>query len=566
MIPTKVQAAVKCATNLQCAATPTLWNGCEKNPDTNAYECIYSLTTQCWLNAQCALNPKMKGCQGATCGTAVTTAVQTVSNALSSTSNASSTTPTGSWYEPTFNDWAAKVYDTSNPTEIFGERYTAAQVYWVIYSLFHFILTGGSPTISQVVTCAITQDFSNCTGVFQTMQKELTAQGPVGSALASVGERPISGITYVKNLAKKLQVPEVYAQTSNGYGFSAASFILDLWRVSRNIAYALLVVVVVIMAFMIMFRVKLSPQLVISVQSALPKIVLTLILITFSYAIAGFLIDLMYVVIGLLATFLSTSGLSNLTKWQDMYNGLTSASIFLVLLLYWVDFIITALTNILGGYVIFGIIMFVLSILSILALLWFMIKIFLMMIKTFANIMFLIILAPLQIMAGTIIQGTGFGSWLKAMMSNLLVYPVTGFMLFFAFYFMRQAARWGVGNNSGIFSLNWLFFLEPMNGQITNMWSPPLSGGAGNNYFAGSGIMFMGISFTIISMIPKIADMIKSALAGKGIGVGTELEGVGNVARTVGKGAADISSTVVAGSTTAKVLNALKWLAALPIK
>src|SRR5258708_14361646 len=56
---------------------------------------------------------------------------------------------------------------------------------------------------------------------------------------------------------------------------------------------------------MIMFRVKISPQVVVSVQSALPKIAIALVLVTFSYAIAGFLIDIMYVFVGLFSLVFS---------------------------------------------------------------------------------------------------------------------------------------------------------------------------------------------------------------------------------------------------------------------
>jgi hypothetical protein len=58
---------------------------------------------------------------------------------------------------------------------------------------------------------------------------------------------------------------------------------------------------------MIMFRAKLNPQTVISVENALPKIVVALLLITFSFAIAGFLIDLMYISIGIIAVLFSNA-------------------------------------------------------------------------------------------------------------------------------------------------------------------------------------------------------------------------------------------------------------------
>ena len=57
---------------------------------------------------------------------------------------------------------------------------------------------------------------------------------------------------------------------------------------------------------MIMFRVKINPQTVVSLQTMIPKLVTTLILITFSFAIAGLVIDMIYVfllaIIGLLST------------------------------------------------------------------------------------------------------------------------------------------------------------------------------------------------------------------------------------------------------------------------
>ncbi len=36
------------------------------------------------------------------------------------------------WYNPYYDEWFEKVWDDQNPDEIFGERYTQAQVIWVI--------------------------------------------------------------------------------------------------------------------------------------------------------------------------------------------------------------------------------------------------------------------------------------------------------------------------------------------------------------------------------------------------------------------------------------------------
>jgi len=55
---------------------------------------------------------------------------------------------------------------------------------------------------------------------------------------------------------------------------------------------------------MIMLRVKISPQAVVTVQSAIPKLITTLILVTFSYAIAGLVIDLCNLVEALVVALL----------------------------------------------------------------------------------------------------------------------------------------------------------------------------------------------------------------------------------------------------------------------
>ncbi len=90
-------------------------------------------------------------------------------------------------------------------------------------------------------------------------------------------------------------VPNSYA--AEGIGFAAIKPLIGIWSAMRNLAYLVLVLVMLAIGFMVMFRMKLNPQTVISVESALPKIIMALLYITFSFAIAGFLIDLMYVLI-----------------------------------------------------------------------------------------------------------------------------------------------------------------------------------------------------------------------------------------------------------------------------
>ncbi len=109
---------------------------------------------------------------------------------------------------------------------------------------------------------------------------------------------PASGVMWAyEGLQNAGFVPKSIA--AEGIGFAAIKPFSNLWKIFRDLSYMLLVIVLIAIGFMIMFRAKINPQTVISVENALPKIVIALILITFSFAIAGFIIDLMYIIIGL---------------------------------------------------------------------------------------------------------------------------------------------------------------------------------------------------------------------------------------------------------------------------
>ncbi len=117
---------------------------------------------------------------------------------------------------------------------------------------------------------------------------------------------PASGTYWVTNTLQNAGlIPNTYA--AEGMGFAAIKPLMNLWKIFRDVSYLLIVLVLVSIGFMIMFRMKLNPQTVISVENALPKIVITLLLITFSFAIAGFLIDLMYLSIALMISVISNN-------------------------------------------------------------------------------------------------------------------------------------------------------------------------------------------------------------------------------------------------------------------
>ena len=119
--------------------------------------------------------------------------------------------------------------------------------------------------------------------------------------------QPASGTYWIASTLQKAGfIPQSYA--SEGIGFASIQPIMGLWKIFRDVSYMLMVLVLVAMGFMIMFRVKINPQTVISVENSLPKIAVSMLLITFSFPIAGFLIDFMYIIIALLISLLSKSG------------------------------------------------------------------------------------------------------------------------------------------------------------------------------------------------------------------------------------------------------------------
>ncbi len=95
--------------------------------------------------------------------------------------------------------------------------------------------------------------------------------------------------------------------SSTGIGFRGLFPLLPLWSTFRNIVYMLFVLVFVIIGIAIMLRVRIDPRTIMTIQNQIPKIIVGIILITFSFAIAGFLIDMMYTSIYLLGnTIVST--------------------------------------------------------------------------------------------------------------------------------------------------------------------------------------------------------------------------------------------------------------------
>lgn len=493
-----------------------------------------------------------------------------------------STSAGGTWYNSSFSDWYGKVYDPDNPTEIFGERYTAAQVQWVVYGIFSFLVNSVTgPENSGLVQCFLTNtaDIGQCT---QELSKLITAVNqatqalntPQDKSLASLvfAERPLSGISYVREKATSFSIVPTAKAQDTGFGFDALKPVQSMWRGFRDISYGLFVIVAVVFAFMIMFRVKISPQVVISVQSAIPQIIIAMVLATFSYAIAGFMIDLMYVVIGLIS-LVGPSLTSFPVSPPTLFNILTSGSpggvlpggiivtmglyLFLLSISFFALFGLM-LGGVLGGatalatgallYYTFPIsfwIMLLIFVIIVIVLLWMIIRVLWGLLKAFVNVLLLTIFAPLQFTLGVLIPNFGFSAWLKSYFAALSTFVVTGVLMLMSWVFLINGVSLGLSDALGGGFLNVVsnaFLGTGITGALfegTSFAWPPLLGSG--NSGSGVGLLYLGVSFVMFTLIPKATEIVQGFITGKpfayGSAIGEAFGPVGGIySRTIGQG------------------------------
>lgn len=347
--------------------------------------------------------------------------------------------------------------------------------------------------------------------------KQLTAMNTLTGLIAGMYvSPPASGIAYVSDALANAGIiaKPAYAQ---GVGFSGLIPLLPIWKATRNIAYAIIVIVMVIIGFMIIFRMKIDPKTIISIQMALPKIVLSLVLITFSYAIVGFLIDIMYLSMALIINILAKNMLSlppgyNTTAMQESFTtgGLDK-------LAYYVfsggfrsyDDIVKSIYTILvpGGaagvvgtisvvgtiYQFFSwptaLLVFlapplILALVIGLGLLFTFIRLWFLLFNAYIQIIIALILGPLQLLAEAVPGKSSFGGWIRNIIANLSVFPTTVAVILFGTYFTSF----------------------PNGGSI---WTPPLMGiGSTQNLNTFTAFLGLGIIFVSPSLIASVKKMI----------------------------------------------------------
>lgn len=337
-------------------------------------------------------------------------------------------------------------------------------------------------------------------------------------------------------LIKKTYAQTINCSTSapNGIGYCGLQPVLSLFTLFRNIAYVLFVFVFVIVGLAIMLRVRIDPRTVMTIQNQIPKLIVGLIMITFAYAIAGFLIDLMWI-----SVYFIINTLSPATQAQEIAGWTTGTPVNFISNLFnisgagfsgggigaiagaaaqSINALISDLGKALlganscsiapwdwGGCIANGFIGVIAWFIGVLAFLIFLVAIFVQLfklwfalLKCFINVLLAVILAPFWILAGLIPGASpnlGWGGWLRNLAGNLAPFP--------AILFLFLIARTIVANFTN----------------STQTFNPPL---LGNITGGGQEAVMYGalIAFGFILSAPSIVEQVRKAFNAGGLGGG----------------------------------------------
>lgn len=315
--------------------------------------------------------------------------------------------------------------------------------------------------------------------------------------------------TYIADLMESANIATpAYAQ---GLGFASLDPILELWKVFRNIAYMFFVVIFIVIGFMIMFRQKVGGQAAVTAQQAIPSIIVSLIFVTFSYAIAGFMIDLMYIVMYLMVGLFDAGG-SNIGQIID-YDILSLMGQLFKPTAGNFSGNIDIVTNLLSGMVetealagALGVVGGItLSLVLAVAVLIGTFKLFFELLRSYATVIIEVVIAPLKLMLGAMPGNNAFVPWIKNIFANLLAFPTVLFVVILFYQFTDLGDRTDGG------------------------FMPPFLLGRGQ---AGAIATLMGLA--LILALPEIVKDIKKK-AGATEGFGTMIQDA--AAKRLGQGA-----------------------------
>jgi hypothetical protein len=240
------------------------------------------------------------------------------------------------------------------------------------------------------------------------------------------------------------------------------------------------VIALVIIGFMVMLRRRLDPKTVVTATNSLPRFAIALVLIVFSFAIAGLFIDFIFISVGLVrsyfgdifgglfAAYSSKIGGGEFV-WFPIFTAFSFGTAF-----NW-QAVICSPISLFAGPGIFGLLILILLIEIFLRLILLVVGIYLfwVLIKNYAYMVLFTIFAPLMFLLGAI---PGFESvttnWFKRMFVNTIAFPIILFLIYVAMILIGSTALGGLLEGQ-------VKAPPPIDGQVLNI-----------AYFIGMGMIF----------------------------------------------------------------------------
>lgn len=227
-------------------------------------------------------------------------------------------------YAQTANQSSAGITQSSPPSNYFNtntyanvpqNHHTFTQVELIdILSAVMCQLTGIDPT-NPNQSCLGVDTTTGKIGFAPTQTQQFgqaTTQPQLGGAVGLMTQYistlyvpAVSSTQYMQYLAANFGIvkPTYAAATTTdcnnstfGYGFCGLSPIMTLWSDIRDLAYALLTILFIAIGIGVMLRFRVDPRTVMTLQNQIPRVIIAILLITFSFAIAGAMIDVMWTV------------------------------------------------------------------------------------------------------------------------------------------------------------------------------------------------------------------------------------------------------------------------------
>ncbi|MBU0619183.1 hypothetical protein KKD62_03025 [Patescibacteria group bacterium] len=381
------------------------------------------------------------------------------------------------------------------------------------------------------------------------------AVGYLAFATGSLYQPPVNNGTYLADVINKINPSRHFTAYAGdpGFldyhgGFTALNPVLRIWKSFRNIAYLFFIVIFVVVGFMVMFRQKINPQTTISIQNSLPRIVIALILVTFSYSISALFVDILQIGMRFTAAIITQEDILTSCVFSndpactqildDDGNQIfpIDISIFNIIgqvviqpavepgaiagspafsaissILSVTDWISDVLGGLrlggneqnIEGNVLIGLI-FALTIVFV------AFKIFFALLTRYVQIIIGTIFSPFVFLLGAFPNLNVSSAWAKAMLANALCFPAVFFLLLLASAISGYPSLWISGQGLTVFQ-----------------WAPELLAGAAKSSIGSF------VAFGILLIIPTVPPAIENALHGRPGGAQVDLGDLKKAARFI---------------------------------